>query len=256
MRMSEAEKKAAALPPKLTVPMILFFLPVLFVVILGPAVIRVMATQETARRAGVKPKQRSGDAQVPVDGASGWPALALLEVFLLRQHLPQIGDIGGRLLGRQIGARDLLGLRKRPCRPTTSARFCRTVGSAGCGAARRSVVFGLRQILRQRVGQAEIGQHRGLVRHEPQRAGVVALGFGVAADLIEHGALHRQDAPVGPIRRVRAVEHLERLRVIAVVGERAAIGAEHGCCCGFWIVACSSTAAACARWPMARSAWA
>jgi len=45
MRMSEAEKKAAALPPKLTVPMILFFLPVLFVVILGPAAIRVMATQ-------------------------------------------------------------------------------------------------------------------------------------------------------------------------------------------------------------------
>jgi tight adherence protein C len=43
MRMSEAEKKAAALPPKLTVPMILFFLPVLFVVILGPAAIRLMA---------------------------------------------------------------------------------------------------------------------------------------------------------------------------------------------------------------------
>jgi tight adherence protein C len=45
MRMSEAEKKAAALPPKLTVPMILFFLPVLFVVILGPAAIKVMALQ-------------------------------------------------------------------------------------------------------------------------------------------------------------------------------------------------------------------
>ena len=42
MRMSEAEKKAAALPPKLTVPMIIFFLPVLFVVILGPAIIQVM----------------------------------------------------------------------------------------------------------------------------------------------------------------------------------------------------------------------
>ena len=40
-RMSEAEKKAAALPPKLTVPMILFFLPVLFVVIMGPAFIRI-----------------------------------------------------------------------------------------------------------------------------------------------------------------------------------------------------------------------
>ncbi len=42
MRMSEAEKKAAGLPPKLTVPMIVFFLPVLFVVILGPAAIKVM----------------------------------------------------------------------------------------------------------------------------------------------------------------------------------------------------------------------
>jgi tight adherence protein C len=42
MRMAEAEKKAAALPPKLTVPMILFFLPVLFIVILGPAFIQVM----------------------------------------------------------------------------------------------------------------------------------------------------------------------------------------------------------------------
>jgi tight adherence protein C len=42
IRMSEAEKKAAGLPPKLTVPMILFFLPVLFIVILGPAAIRVM----------------------------------------------------------------------------------------------------------------------------------------------------------------------------------------------------------------------
>ena len=41
MRMAEAEKKAAALPPKLTVPMIIFFLPVLFVVILGPAIIQV-----------------------------------------------------------------------------------------------------------------------------------------------------------------------------------------------------------------------
>jgi tight adherence protein C len=40
--MREAEKKAAALPPKLTVPMILFFLPVLFAVILTPALIQMM----------------------------------------------------------------------------------------------------------------------------------------------------------------------------------------------------------------------
>jgi tight adherence protein C len=39
-RMSLAEKKAAALPPKLTVPMILFFMPVLFAIIIGPALIQ------------------------------------------------------------------------------------------------------------------------------------------------------------------------------------------------------------------------
>ena len=39
-RMAEAERKAASLPPKLTVPMILFFLPSLFIVILGPAAIQ------------------------------------------------------------------------------------------------------------------------------------------------------------------------------------------------------------------------
>lgn len=44
-RMNEAEKKAAALPPKLTVPMILFFLPVLFAVIMTPALIQVFEWQ-------------------------------------------------------------------------------------------------------------------------------------------------------------------------------------------------------------------
>ena len=43
-RMMQAEKKAAALPPKLTVPMILFFLPVLFAVILTPAFIQIGRT--------------------------------------------------------------------------------------------------------------------------------------------------------------------------------------------------------------------
>lgn len=43
-RMAAAEKKAAALPPKLTVPMILFFLPVLFVVIIVPAIIQISET--------------------------------------------------------------------------------------------------------------------------------------------------------------------------------------------------------------------
>ncbi len=44
-RMMEAEKRAASLPPKLTVPMIVFFLPVLFVIIATPAAIQVMNSQ-------------------------------------------------------------------------------------------------------------------------------------------------------------------------------------------------------------------
>ena len=46
LRLAAAEKKAASLPAKLTVPMILFFLPVLFVVILGPAVMQVQDTMK------------------------------------------------------------------------------------------------------------------------------------------------------------------------------------------------------------------
>lgn len=41
MRISEAERKAAALPPRLTVPMMLFFMPAIFVVILGPVAMTV-----------------------------------------------------------------------------------------------------------------------------------------------------------------------------------------------------------------------
>ena len=47
------------------------------------------------------------------------------------------------------------------------------------------------------------------------------------AELVERGALHRQDAPVGIGGRVGAGEHVEgRLRV-AVVGERAAVSGQH-----------------------------
>ena len=66
--------------------------------------------------------------------------LRLLPAVLLRQHLPQIGDIGGGFIGRQIRAAIPSASDKRPCRPTTRARFLRTRGSTrGCPAARRSV---------------------------------------------------------------------------------------------------------------------
>jgi tight adherence protein C len=56
MRIASAEKKAAQLPAKLTVPMILFFLPVLFVVILGPSIMRGMDTFQHKGRYYQAPK--------------------------------------------------------------------------------------------------------------------------------------------------------------------------------------------------------
>jgi hypothetical protein len=48
----------------------------------------------------------------------------------------------------------------------------------------------------------------------------------VAAHLIEHGALHRENPPVRLVGRMGALQHAERLLEIARIGERAAIGAE------------------------------
>lgn len=46
LRMARAEEKAASLPAKLTVPMMMFFLPVIFIVILGPTIIQAMKSFE------------------------------------------------------------------------------------------------------------------------------------------------------------------------------------------------------------------
>jgi tight adherence protein C len=43
-RMMKAEEKAARLPATLTIPMILFILPPLFIVLIGPAIIQVLST--------------------------------------------------------------------------------------------------------------------------------------------------------------------------------------------------------------------
>ncbi|WP_443749158.1 type II secretion system F family protein [Asticcacaulis solisilvae] len=53
LRLSAAEKKAAALPAQLTVPMIIFFLPVLFLVILGPVILRIHDLQKKDHSAPV-----------------------------------------------------------------------------------------------------------------------------------------------------------------------------------------------------------
>ncbi|MFC7291251.1 type II secretion system F family protein [Hirschia litorea] len=58
IRILEAEKKAAALPAKLTVPMIVFFLPVLFLVIGGPAYIQIKG-QEGEKGTEVSPMSQA-----------------------------------------------------------------------------------------------------------------------------------------------------------------------------------------------------
>ena len=58
MRLSAAEKKAAALPAQLTVPMIVFFLPVLFVVILGPAALKIIDMQAADKAGGADAAQK------------------------------------------------------------------------------------------------------------------------------------------------------------------------------------------------------
>ncbi len=51
-RMMRAEEKAARLPAVLTVPMILFILPPLFVVLIGPAIIKVIAVAHATQGGG------------------------------------------------------------------------------------------------------------------------------------------------------------------------------------------------------------
>ncbi|MBP2159741.1 MULTISPECIES: type II secretion system F family protein [Asticcacaulis] len=63
LRLSAAEKKAAALPAQLTVPMIIFFLPVLFLVILGPVFIRISDTQKAQPDAPVISEKPAAEKQ-------------------------------------------------------------------------------------------------------------------------------------------------------------------------------------------------
>ena len=57
LRLAAAEKKAAQLPAKLTVPMILFFLPVIFIVIGTPSCIRIMDTMKNQKAADQAQRQ-------------------------------------------------------------------------------------------------------------------------------------------------------------------------------------------------------
>ena len=87
---------------------------------------------------------------------------------------------------------------------------------------------------RQHVGHAEIGEHRGLARHDLERALIVAARLLVVAQLVERRSLHRKDAPVRIFGRMGLRQHVERLLEIAVVGERAAVSRQAAPCCRDW----------------------
>ena len=50
----------------------------------------------------------------------------------------------------------------------------------------------------------------------------------MAAHLVEHGALRGQDVPVGLVRRMRAIQHFQRLIIVSGFRQRAPIGAKYG----------------------------
>ena len=97
------------------------------------------------------------------------------------------------------------------------------VGQGG-GPAQRG--FRLRQPLAERVGEAEIGQHARLVRADLEGGVVEVLRRGVVAQLVGGDALRGEDAPVRPVRRVGARQHLLRLLEVAVLEQRLAVGGE------------------------------
>ena len=127
-RMMEAEKKAAALPPKLTVPLIVFFLPVLFIVIISPALIRVFSQGVVAATRcwpdSGRQKQRAprGPSSLRQSDRSEYLALVALD------HLPAV------LLGEQ-GA-DIGHVRLRPARATARPRTASRLRRSGPGGRR------------------------------------------------------------------------------------------------------------------------
>jgi hypothetical protein len=115
--------------------------------------------------------------------------------------------------------------------PCLSASSTHPRISSGVREGAAQYFLGLRQIPGKNVGKTEIGQDRGLLGRDLQRAGVITTRFVVPAQLIERGSLHRKDSPIGIIGRMGAGENIERLLEIAVVGKRPAISGEQ------WLVA-------------------
>ena len=148
-------------------------------------------------------------------------------LFLPRQQPLQLRDIGGRLLGRQVGLRDLFGLGDAALQANHQRQIgphARIGRRTAVGAAQR--LLGLGQIFRKHVGQSEIGQHRRLVGRDLQRARIILPRLLIPAELVERRSLRREHPPIRIVGAVGAAEHVEGLLEIAVVRQRAAVAGE------------------------------
>jgi tight adherence protein C len=125
MRMNEAEKKAAALPPKLTVPMILFFLPVLFAVILGPA----SPPPRALPLVFATDRFRLGNGPDGVADRAGQQA----------RHIDIIAFMRNRVGGNDTGRRQPQAILDRRGRKIRRARRCKR--PASCACARDDAAF-------------------------------------------------------------------------------------------------------------------
>ena len=111
-RMTRAEEKAARLPALLTVPMIVFILPTLFIVVLGPAILSVLDT--FSGRARDKPTEVT---QTVRPGAAGRPA------HRKRHRQIRAGQAGQDRRTRAAAARRPRSCRCRSrCGPAISSR--------------------------------------------------------------------------------------------------------------------------------------
>ena len=163
-------------------------------------------------------------AQLRLERAALFLTGRSISSLLLRQHCSQIGDVGGRLVRRQVGLA-ISRLRRSGPAARRRARGSGARGGYPAWAAARRNVVSARQDPWQARKRARIRQHRGFLRNDLEGGDVVALRFRVAAHLVEHGALSGQDVPVGLVGRMGAVEHFQRLLEITRLGERAAIRA-------------------------------
>ena len=188
---------------------------------LGAVMAAVLLAPTLATLAMAWHRFRSDTAPGPA-GSGGPPGVGL------RDHLLHGDDALGRVDGGKVAARDRLGVgvlafqrqHERQVLPHPRVGL-RLLG----GKAQR--LLGLRQLVLERVGQAHVGEHVGLVRADVQRRLVVPARGGVVAHLVGDGALRGEHAPARPVGRVRAFEHAGRLLQSAGVGQRLAVGGQH-----------------------------